>query len=176
MRVAVIDSVQSVVVDAVPLQFTQLPDINVRKLQKVADVHKSILVQFTHPSASLTMDVYINDETLTTAGANALNQSTKFTTRVELTDFLDIEVPTVHGFSDNVTITLKVPYDATCLFILFYLHQDVFLVPTSAHVTYRAQYSPVTGAPGDEITIATKNTVDNPNGVLNVFFLMLFSY
>lgn len=68
------------------------------------------------------MDVYINDETLTTAGAIALNQSTKFTTRVELTDFLDIEVPTVHGFSDNVTIALKMPYDATCLFILFYLH------------------------------------------------------
>ena len=35
MRVAVADSVQSVVVDAVPLQFDLLPDVNVRELQKV---------------------------------------------------------------------------------------------------------------------------------------------
>lgn len=40
MRVAVTDSVQSVLVDTVPLQFTHLPDINVRGLEKAADVQR----------------------------------------------------------------------------------------------------------------------------------------
>lgn len=79
-------------------------------------------MQFTHSFASLTMDAYISDETLTTAGAVALNQSTKFTTRVELTDPFDIQAPTVHGFGDNVKITLETPYDTTCSLICFHLY------------------------------------------------------